>query len=143
MPGVWYNQAMTSLSSFNAISRFGASPARIQWTVVRGDTAKIRIQFFEADEETAFETSTWTYIATAYNPVSKLSDVLLVIAGVGYVDIVASPAITETWGAGYKSTVMELPFDLEVTIPETGDDTVWTPVIGTISVLSDISIGGS
>jgi hypothetical protein len=38
---------------------------------------------------------------------------------------------------------MELPFDLEVTIPETGDDTVWTPVIGTISVLSDISIGGS
>jgi hypothetical protein len=134
---------MTSLSAFNAVSRFGATPARVQWTVVRGDTAQVRIQFFEPDEETAFDTTTWTYIATAYNPVSKISNILLCTPGVGFVDITASPAITETWGAGYKSTVMELPFDLEVTITEEGDDTVWTPVIGTISVLADISIGGS
>jgi hypothetical protein len=39
------------------------------------------------------------------------------------------------WGSTYRSSVAELMFDLEVTI----DDTVWTPVIGTITVLGDIS----
>jgi hypothetical protein len=37
-----------------------------------------------------------------------------------------------------------LPFDLQITIPAaTGEDTVWTPVIGTICVLGDITPGGS
>ena len=39
--------------------------------------------------------------------------------------------------------VAELPFDLQVTISDAGEDTVWTPVIGTICVLGDVSPGGS
>jgi len=37
-----------------------------------------------------------------------------------------------------------LPFDLQITIPAaSGEPTVWTPVIGTICVLGDITPGGS
>jgi hypothetical protein len=50
----------------------------------------------------------------------------------------APASITELWGTGYKSVVTELTFDLQVTI----DNTIWTPVIGTISVFGDIT-GGS
>jgi hypothetical protein len=40
--------------------------------------------------------------------------------------------------------VAELPFDLQITIPTDGpNDTIWTPVIGTICVLGDITPGGS
>ena len=123
------------------IEKFGASPAKIQWCVVRGDTAKLRVKFFENDEVSAYSTIGWTYISTAYNPITKMSDILAVEEGMGYVDIIASAAITATWGNGYNSNVAELPFDLQVTIPEDGDDTVWTPVIGTISVLADITPG--
>ena len=52
--------------------------------------------------------------------------------------IVTAPAdITAFWGTTYGGTVAELNFDLEATI----DETVWTPVIGTISVLGDVAGG--
>jgi hypothetical protein len=39
-----------------------------------------------------------------------------------------------------------LPFDLQVIIEATSgpaEDTVWTPIIGTITVIGDVSPGGS
>lgn len=118
---------------------FGADPANIKWVVVRGDTSPLRIEFYEDDEATAYDTSGWSYVASAYDYKGDVIDELSVEAGDGYVDITASPEITSLWGTGYRGTVAELAFDLQVTID---NDTVWTPVIGTISVLADIT-GGS
>ncbi len=115
---------------------FGADPARIKWSVVRGDTSPLRVEFLQDDEVTYFNTSTWTYQATSYDPQSDFLDTLEVTAGAGYVDIMAPASITEFWGTGFKSVVTELTFDLQVTIDE---DTIWTPLIGTISVLGDIT----
>ena len=39
----------------STIEKHGATPANIQWTVVRGDNANLLIEFFEDDEETAYE----------------------------------------------------------------------------------------
>jgi hypothetical protein len=117
---------------------FGADPATITWQVVRGDTAELRIQFFENDEVTPYDTSSWTYESSAYDFKGDVVDELETSAGLGYVDIVASSEITEFWGTGYGSRVAELAFDLQVNID---NDTVWTPVVGTISVLGDVTGG--
>lgn len=117
---------------------FGADPANIVWQVVRGDTAKIRIEFLEDDEVTYYDTTDWQYAATSYDFRGDLLDELLVTAHPGYVDIVASSEITQLWGAGYRSAVAELAFDLQVTID---NDTVWTPVVGTVRVLADVTPG--
>jgi hypothetical protein len=122
----------------------GANPANIHWNVVRGDTAKIRISFFESNELTQFDTEGWTYLATAYNAITDTYDELLVIEGDNYVDIVASPEVSSSWGIASSGKVAELSFDLEVTIPAVApetEDTIWTPVIGTISVMGDITRG--
>lgn len=115
---------------------FGADPARIKWSVVRGDTSPLRVEFLQDDELTYFDISDWTFEATSYDPQSDALDSLEVTPGNGYVDIMAPASITELWGTGYKSVVTELTFDLQVTIDE---ETVWTPLIGTISVLGDIT----
>ncbi len=115
---------------------FGADPARIKWNIVRGDTSPLRIEFLEDDEVTYFDTSDWTFEATSYDPQSDYLDTLEVTAGDGYVDIMAPSSLTQYWGTGYKSVVTELTFDLQVTID---DETVWTPLIGTISVIGDIT----
>lgn len=117
---------------------FGADPANIKWRIVRGDTAPLRVEFFENDETTPYDTSGWEYSATTYDFRGDILDELEVEPGNGYVDIVAPAEITELWGTGYGSVVAELAFDLQVTID---DDTVWTPVIGTITVLGDVSGG--
>jgi hypothetical protein len=115
---------------------FGADPARIKWQIVRGDTSPLRIEFLEDDETTYFDTSDWTYKATSYDPQSDFLDPLEVTAGPGYVDILAPASITEFWGTGFKSVVTELTFDLQVTID---GETIWTPLIGTISVIGDVT----
>ena len=124
---------------------FGADPVSIKWNVVRGDTSPLRIEFLEDDETTYFDTSDWTYKATSYDSKTDFLDELEVTPGEGYVDIMAPASITELWGSGYKSIVAELMFDLQVTIdtPNINMDgpTVWTPVIGTISVIGDVTGG--
>ena len=117
---------------------YGANPTNIQWTVVRGDTAKLRIEFLENDEVTPQDTSSWTYAATAVDVKSNTSSELQVVAGTGYVDIIALPELTSTWGSTRPSTASsELYFDLQVTIDP---ETVWTPIIGTIMVIADATI---
>jgi hypothetical protein len=117
---------------------FGSNPIIIKWNIVRGDTAKLRVQFFENDEITKFSTTGWEYASSAYDSRGDLLDELEVVVGNGYVDIVAASDITANWGTGSASVVAELAFDLEIII----DDTVWTPILGTISVIGDIT-GGS
>ena len=127
------------------IEKYGASPANIQWTVVRGDSATLKVEFFEDDETTTYDTSDWTYIATAYDVSGDVLDELTTTSYDGYVEIFAPATITENWGGTkYRSIVAELQFDLQVII-EGGSgvnaDTVWSPVIGTICVLGDITSG--
>lgn len=116
---------------------FGSNPIIIKWNVVRGDTAKLRVQFFENDETTLFDTDGWEYSSSAYDPRGDILDELEVEVGNGYIDIVAPSDITENWGTGSGSVVAELAFDLQITI----DDTVWTPVLGTILVIGDVTGG--
>jgi len=124
------------------IEKHGADPANVQWRVVRGDSATLKIEFFDDDEVTYFDTSTWEYLATAYDSAGDVLDDLPVVAEDGYVEIKISSDITENWGSGFRSVVAEIPFDLQVTIPGT-DVTTWTPVIGSICVIGDVSPAGS
>jgi hypothetical protein len=117
----------------------GAEPAIVQWTLVRGDTSPLLVQFYEPDEETFYDISGWEFAATSYDYKGDVLDELEVVPGNGSVNIVAPASITQFWGTGYKKVVAELAFDLQVTID---NDTVWTPVIGTIKVLGDVT-GGS
>jgi hypothetical protein len=119
------------------IDIFGADPANIKWRVVRGDTATLRVEFLENDETTYFDTTGWGFAATAYDFRGDVLDELEVTASAGYIDIRAAPEITEFWGTGFTSTVAELAFDVQVTI----DDMIWTPVVGTITVLGDVTPG--
>ena len=135
---------MTCSSCSPQIQKYGADPASVQWKVVRGDTASLEVEFLEIDETTPFDTDGWTYKATSYDATGSVLDDLLVTATTGSVVITAEPCITEKWGTAYKTVVAELPFDLQITIPAaSGEPTDWTPVIGTICVLGDITPGGS
>jgi hypothetical protein len=125
------------------IEKYGATPANIQWTVVRGDTAILAVQFLEDDELTGWDTDGWTYSASAYDSNGDVLDELLVNVDGYEITIECSPDITSSWGSSYKSVVAELPFDLQITIPGVSVDTIWTPIIGTICVLGDITPVGS
>jgi hypothetical protein len=99
----------------------------------------LRVEFYQPDETTAYDTSEWEFESSAYDIREDIVDELEVISGSGYVDIIASSDITQNWGTGFRSPVSELAFDLQVI---TDGETVWTPVIGTITVIGDIT-GGS
>jgi hypothetical protein len=122
---------------------FGADPVIIQWRVVRGDTGSLRVEFLQDNEVDFYDTTGWVFRATAYDQSGDILDSLDCEPGEGFVDIKAYPSVTKNWGLKYLRTVAELPFDVQVTIPELIEDTVWTPVIGTIHVLGDITPGGT
>jgi hypothetical protein len=124
-----------------AIEKFGATPANIQWTVVRGDTATFRVDFLENDEITYFDTSDWTYAATAYDRSADVLDELEVEVHEGYVIVRALSEVTANWGSSYRSVVAELAFDLQVIIDDEDGLITWSPVIGTICVLGDVTPG--
>lgn len=115
----------------------GSDPVQIKWNVVRGDTSKIRVDFLDNDEVTHFDTSTWEYVATVYDFKADVLDELVVTAHNGYIEITANSDVTSNWGTGYGSLSAELAFDVQVTI----DDTIWTPILGTVVVASDVSGG--
>ena len=100
------------------IEKYGATPANIQWTVVRGDTSNLTVEFFEDDEVTKWTTTGWTYKATSYDPNGDYLDELSITTGAGKVIITAPASLTELWGTRYKSVVAELPFDLQVIVPD-------------------------
>jgi hypothetical protein len=125
------------------IEKFGATPANIQWTVVRGDSASFTVSLLENDEVTEFDTVGWTYSATAYDPIADLLDDLTVTADGSVVTVTAPASVTANWGTKYKSVVAELSFDLQAVVPDGSSTITWTPVIGTICVLGDVTPGGS
>lgn len=126
------------MSSFSFPEFYGADPANVQWSVVRGDTAKLRIEFYEPDETTPLDVSNWSFLSSTYDIRGDVIDALETNAGVGYVELTAPASTTALWGNGYSRVVAELAFDLQVTLD---DQTIWTPVIGTIKVLGDITGG--
>lgn len=117
--------------------QFGQRPITLKWNIVRGDTAKLKVEFLENNEVTPFDTEDWEYASSAYDSRGDVLDELEVVVGDGYIEIVAASDITENWGVGSGSIVAELAFDLEVTI---GDE-VWTPILGTIAVAGDVTGG--
>jgi hypothetical protein len=121
---------------FQSSTSFGSSPVNVKWNITRGDTGTLAVQFLDDDEVTLVDTSTWEYISSAYDTKGDVLDELEVTPDDGTVTIVAPADITINWGVGSGSIVAELAFDLEITM---GDGTVWTPIIGTIVVLGDVS----
>jgi hypothetical protein len=119
-------------------TQFGADPYNLKWTIVRGDTSPLRVEFYENDETTPFDLTGWTWSASAYDFKGDVIDELETTAGVGYVLVNAPADITAYWGTGYTKQVAELAFDLQGIKT---DGTVWTPVIGTIKVLGDVTGG--
>jgi hypothetical protein len=122
----------------SSINQVGANPVNIKWKVVRGDTATLRVDFLEDDEVTPIDIDDWSFISSSYDSSGDLLDELTVDKYDGYVIITAPAETTKYCGVGYKSIVADLPFDLEIT---TDDDVIWTPIIGTITVYSDITPG--
>jgi len=116
---------------------FGNTPAIVKWNVVRGDTARLRVDFLENDETTSFDIDGWNFASTTYDNRGDILDSLTVEVEDGYVNIIATPEITSFWGSGYNGTVAEIAFDLEVQI----GDIIWTPVLGTIKVAADVTAG--
>jgi hypothetical protein len=128
-----------------AVEKLGATPAHIQWTVVRGDSSTLSVQFLEDDEVTGWDIEDWTFAATAYDVTGDILDELAVTVSGHTATIFVSADITKNWGSTFKTIVAELPFDLQATISAGEDDTedtIWTPVLGTICVLGDITPGG-
>lgn len=121
----------------------GFSPINVKWSVVRGDTASLRIDFLQNDETTAFDTAGWTYKATAYDPAGDVLDALSVVPGNGHVTINASSAVTSNWGTSFNNIVAELSFDLQVRMTAETPQVTWTPVVGTICVYGDVTPGGT
>lgn len=117
----------------------GANPAMINWKVVRGDTSRLRIEFLENDEVNNYDTSDWSFASTAYNKATEIYYALDVVVEPGYVDIIATADLTSEWGLARSGLSAELDFDLEVTFD---DDTIWTPVLGVISVSADTTLYG-
>ena len=122
----------------------GAQPAYVKWNVVRGDTSVLRVEFYNEDESNFYDTSGWTFISTVYDRRGRTLAALDVEIFEGYVEITATPSVSASWGSGYNDRVAQLDFDLQVTISqENENDVVWTPVIGKISVLGDITGSGA
>lgn len=121
----------------------GQNPTNLQWKIVRGNTSTIRIEFLNNDESTPWDTTGWTYVSTAYDQINDTSDELDVFDGGTYVDITAPAEITSNWGIKYGNIVGEVPFDLQISFISNGSNIVWTPIVGTICLLGDVTTGSS
>jgi len=112
----------------------GESPAKIVWNVVRGDDSSIEITLLD-DNGTALNTTGWTYSSKARNGYTLHN---LTVTAVQNVVTIKAPALTTAlWGAGeLTNPAAQLPFDLQVT---KSDATKWTPVIGRIVVIPDVT----
>jgi hypothetical protein len=126
------------MSKRNSLLNLGVKPVNIRWNVTRGDTSSIRVQFLQNDEATSVDISGWKFEATAFNQRDRIFDELEVKVEGSDIIITANADLTEFWGSGIKTTVAELTFDLQVIIDPL---TVWTPIVGTILVIGDVTGG--
>lgn len=116
---------------------FGLKPISVNWNIVRGDTAELKVEFLENDESTSFLTEGWEYSASTYDFKGDVIDELVVQVDDSGITIIAPSDVTRYWGAGYTSIVAELAFDLQVI----HNSKVWTPIVGTIKVMADVTGG--
>jgi hypothetical protein len=114
---------------------YGLTPINVKWNVVRGDTAELLIEFLENDEVTGADIDGWTFEATSYDFKGDILDELDIESEGSSVTIIAPADVTEGWGSGYSSVVAEVAFDLQVTY----NNKIWTPIVGTINVIGDIT----
>jgi hypothetical protein len=114
----------------------GSSPVNVKWNIVRGDTATLRIDFLQDDEVTPYNISSWVIESSVYNPKTGARNDLEITKNSGWIVVTARADLTAQWGDGFRYRVNELNFDVEVTL---ADGTVWTPVVGVVSLISDIS----
>jgi hypothetical protein len=117
---------------------FGLKPISVNWNIVRGDTAELKVEFLENDESTSFLTEGWEYSASTYDFKGDVIDELIVQIDDSGITIIAPSDITQYWGVGYGSIVAELAFDLQVI----HNDKIWTPIVGAIKVIGDVTSGG-
>lgn len=117
---------------------FGLKPINVNWNIVRGDTAELKVEFLENDESTSFLTEGWEYSASTYDFKGDIIDELIVQIDDSGITIIAPSDITQYWGVGYGSIVGELAFDLQVV----HSDKIWTPIVGSIKVIGDVTSGG-
>ena len=116
---------------------FGSDPARVTWKIVRGDTSSINVSFLQDNETTPYSTVGWDFVSIAYDPKTDSEFELETSMASNVLTITAPSDVTVEWGSTYGSVVAELLFDLQV---DTGTQ-IWTPIVGTISVVGDV--GGS
>jgi hypothetical protein len=116
---------------------FGSDPARVTWKIVRGDTSSIKVSFLQDNETTPYSTVGWDFVSIAYDPKTDSEFELETSFASNVLTITAPSDVTVEWGSTYGSVVAELLFDLQV---DTGTQ-IWTPIVGTISVVGDV--GGS
>lgn len=128
----------TIMSKRNSLINLGVKPVNIRWNITRGDSSSIRVQFLEQDEQTSVDISAWKFEATAFNQKDRIFDELEVTVDGNDIIITANADLTEFWGRGISSTVAELTFDLQVIIDSL---TIWTPIVGTITVIGDVTGG--
>ena len=119
----------------DSVITIGSEPVNVKWNVVRGDDASTTFEWFESDGVTPKVTTGWTYSASAYDPKTQTKYTLTTTANAGNVVVSIPHSVSALWGTGSSTIVAELSFDLQVTI--SGE--IWTPVLGTIVVRSDIT----
>ena len=117
----------------------GSTPVNIEWNVVRGDTATLRVDFLEDDEVTPYDITNWGIEATVYNPKNGVTNELEITKNNGWIVVTAESDLTSQWGDGTRYRANELNFDIEVVLD---DNTVWTPVLGVISLIADVTGAG-
>lgn len=131
------------MSCANTIQTFGTNPINAQWKINKGNTSVLEITFLEQDEVTPFDITGWTVVANVYDKYNdSLTELTTGFAGETLI-ITASADQTSTWGPANRFSIAELRFEVVVTIPQMGDDYIWTPISGTICLLSDVATGGS
>ena len=86
---LWYNHSMPIHNTL----AFGADPVTMQWSVVRGDTGTLRVEFYESNEVDFYDTTGWIFRATAYDQSGNVLDALDCEPGEGFVDITAYPSV--------------------------------------------------
>jgi hypothetical protein len=130
-----YNNNMIDDYGVNSPITIGSEPSVVKWNIVRGDDASALFEWYEDDEVTLKDTTTWTYAASAYDPKTSTKYTLTCTPGTGNVTVSIPNAISTTWGTGVNAIVAELNFDLQITI----NSKKWTPIVGTIIVRLDIT----
>ena len=124
----------------NGSSVFGNTPANIKWEINRGDSAELKIQFFESDEVTFWDTEGWDFVASAYDPVNDAVEELETFLDEDGIRLRVDSNLSAEWGSGFGKVVLNLPFDLKAIIPGNPENT-WTIISGTIVVNADVSSG--